>query len=218
MPTNTERLDLFKYDVVADANNTFNITNALNNNWDKLENDITLTNYKSTATYSFGVWVKDGDKLYKSLQDNNKGHATSETDWWKKVNLGGEEKLNITLDNATQDTKDIVIGWGMPDYSRVVSIPLPSLGGSLSYTAESNGYFRLMFSALGAGVTVFVNEQQMGSYTSGGGTTSLATYNNVVFQLSKGDTYKISTAQGVPGGSIQANSSIFIPCKGGYNA
>lgn len=37
MPINTERLDLFKYDVVADANSTFNITKALNDNWDKID-------------------------------------------------------------------------------------------------------------------------------------------------------------------------------------
>lgn len=129
-------------------------------------------------------------------------------------------KADTNLANTipAQSFKDMSVGWGMPDYSRVVSIPLPSIGGSLSYTAESNGYFRLMFSALGVGVTVWVNEQQMGSYTSGGGATSLATYNNVVFQLSKGDTYKISTAQAIPNGSLQTNSSIFIPCKGGYNA
>lgn len=40
MPTNTERLDLFKYDVVADANNTFNITKALNENWDKIDANV----------------------------------------------------------------------------------------------------------------------------------------------------------------------------------
>ena len=38
MPTNTTNLNLFKYDTVADKNSTFNITQALNDNWDKLDN------------------------------------------------------------------------------------------------------------------------------------------------------------------------------------
>lgn len=45
--------------------------------------------YNATETFYLNEWVKDGDKLYKSLQDNNKGHATSEADWWGEVSLGG---------------------------------------------------------------------------------------------------------------------------------
>lgn len=37
MSTTTTNLELFKYDPVADANNTYNITNALNGNWDKID-------------------------------------------------------------------------------------------------------------------------------------------------------------------------------------
>ncbi len=36
----TSFLNLFKYDPVADKENTFNITTALNENWDKLDNKI----------------------------------------------------------------------------------------------------------------------------------------------------------------------------------
>ena len=37
MSTKTEKLKLFKYDVVSDKNRTFSITEALNNNWDKID-------------------------------------------------------------------------------------------------------------------------------------------------------------------------------------
>ena len=40
MSNSTENLGLFKYDPVADAKKTFNITEALNNNWDKIDNVI----------------------------------------------------------------------------------------------------------------------------------------------------------------------------------
>ena len=42
MSTTTDVLSLFKYDPVADADSTFNITQALNNNWDKLDAAILL--------------------------------------------------------------------------------------------------------------------------------------------------------------------------------
>jgi len=128
-------------------------------------------------------------------------------------------KANVDLGNTipAQSFKDMSVEWGMPDYSKAISIPLPSMGNSLTYTAESNGYFRLMFTTKGMGVTIYINNIQMGDYTSGGGAPNLATYNNVVFQLSKNDTYKITSFQGVSGAVLQSNSSMFIPCKGGIN-
>lgn len=45
--------------------------------------------YNTTEIFTLNEWVKDGDKLYKSLQGNNFGHATSETDWWEEVSIGG---------------------------------------------------------------------------------------------------------------------------------
>lgn len=43
MSNNTENLDLFKYDPVADKKLPFNITNALNNNFDKIDARFTAT-------------------------------------------------------------------------------------------------------------------------------------------------------------------------------
>ena len=37
MSTTTSNLGLFKYDVASDAQAAFSITNALNNNWDKID-------------------------------------------------------------------------------------------------------------------------------------------------------------------------------------
>lgn len=114
MSTNTEILDLFKYDPVEDANNTFNITESMNNNWDKLDNKISITEYDSNVTYKSGLWVKNGDKLYKSLQDNNTGHATSEGDWWEKVS--DDNKLNVDADNLSAAGKEIVASLSFPGF------------------------------------------------------------------------------------------------------
>lgn len=40
MPTETQNLNLFKYDPVQDAKSTFNIQQSLNDNWDKIDNII----------------------------------------------------------------------------------------------------------------------------------------------------------------------------------
>lgn len=42
MASNTPRLNLYKKDPVADANDTFNITTMLNDNWDRIDQNVTL--------------------------------------------------------------------------------------------------------------------------------------------------------------------------------
>ena len=46
MSTNTETLGLFKYDSTADANSNFNVKQALNDNWDKVDTNAKDTNTK----------------------------------------------------------------------------------------------------------------------------------------------------------------------------
>lgn len=52
MSTTTTNFDLFKYDVSADAQTAFSITNALNNNWDKLDSNCVRRLSTSAATGS----------------------------------------------------------------------------------------------------------------------------------------------------------------------
>ena len=59
MSTTTDKLALFKYDPSTDGAQTFNIKQALNDNWDKLDDAvkqilITLAN-KAPAGYGLGV-------------------------------------------------------------------------------------------------------------------------------------------------------------------
>lgn len=50
-----------------------------------------IPTYSSTQEYSVTSWVKDlaGEKVYKSLQDGNKGHSLTDPAWWMELNLGG---------------------------------------------------------------------------------------------------------------------------------
>lgn len=55
MSNSTENLGLFKYDPVADAKKKFNITEGLNNNWDKLDNFSKTINYVKGCVNSGSV-------------------------------------------------------------------------------------------------------------------------------------------------------------------
>lgn len=70
MSTTTSNLGLFEYDPVADANQTYNITNALNNNWDKIDTfsgtvaDKDLSNLSPTGQAVIdGQWVSSRKEL-----------------------------------------------------------------------------------------------------------------------------------------------------------
>lgn len=62
----TEKLNLFQYEPEKDGKKTFNITQALNDNWDKIENF-----YKKFITAVKSVTVT-GTKLSVTDNQNNK--------------------------------------------------------------------------------------------------------------------------------------------------
>lgn len=59
-----------------------------------------LVTYDENETYTSKSVVVDFDeagglKLYRSLQDDNIGHPTSEADWWQEVSLGGSAGMPV---------------------------------------------------------------------------------------------------------------------------
>lgn len=73
MSITTENLNLFKYDPIQDAKNTFNIQLGLNNNWDKIDNIIptkantSLNNLADEGKAKFdGQWVKGGGYIFQN--------------------------------------------------------------------------------------------------------------------------------------------------------
>ena len=60
MSTKTKNLELFKYDPTADGANTFNIDQALNGNWDKLDNEVAARVKTAELAAEVKKVVKDG--------------------------------------------------------------------------------------------------------------------------------------------------------------
>ncbi|OLA94793.1 MAG: hypothetical protein BHW64_01930 [Candidatus Melainabacteria bacterium LEY3_CP_29_8] len=62
MPTETQNLNLFKYDPVQDAKSTFNLQQSLNDNWDKIDNySLSMYNVLNTkATTSLDNLTDEG--------------------------------------------------------------------------------------------------------------------------------------------------------------
>lgn len=60
MSTKTKNLELFKYDPAADGANTFNIDQALNGNWDKLDNEVAARVKTAELAAEVKKVVKDG--------------------------------------------------------------------------------------------------------------------------------------------------------------
>lgn len=99
MATNTENLELFKYDVEKDKKQTFNIKKSLNDNWDKIDESLGVFNYKSNKVYKKGVWVVgqvEGKKsIYESIVDDNIGNPLNNENYWTEISIGGGSGYNL---------------------------------------------------------------------------------------------------------------------------
>ncbi|QHI73774.1 hypothetical protein [Aminipila terrae] len=81
-------LNLFKYNPATQGNLTFNIEQALNQNWDKIVNVLakTLMTYDATITYAQDESCTYQGKIYRSKTNNNTGMPLSDTTYWEDVN------------------------------------------------------------------------------------------------------------------------------------
>lgn len=86
MSTTTDVLSLFKYDPVADADSTFNITQGLNNNWDKIDTALLLAiaaagAYNPEESYAVGDYCTYKGKLRKCSTAIPTGETWTEAHW-----------------------------------------------------------------------------------------------------------------------------------------
>ncbi|HJC13291.1 MAG TPA: hypothetical protein H9936_06290, partial [Candidatus Agathobaculum intestinigallinarum] len=86
MSTTTDVLSLFKYDPVADADSTFNITQGLNNNWDKIDTALLLAiaaagAYNPEESYAVGDYCTYKGKLHKCGTAIPDGEAWNAEHW-----------------------------------------------------------------------------------------------------------------------------------------
>lgn len=97
----TSVLKLFKYDPVADKKSTYNITQALNNNWDKIDAAMAAARpaeeYDPTATYAVGAYRAHDDKLYKCTTAIAVAEAWTAGHWAKTTVAGEFSALYSTL-------------------------------------------------------------------------------------------------------------------------
>ncbi len=104
MSTTTDVLSLFKYDPVADADSTFNITQALNNNWDKLDAAILLAiaaagAYNPEESYAVGDYCTYKGKLRKCSTAIPTGEAWTEAHWTTTTVAAEMQELSSQLSN-----------------------------------------------------------------------------------------------------------------------
>lgn len=92
MSTTTENLGLFKYDPSTDGANTFNIKQALNDNWDKLDAAVSAARsageYDADKSYAAGDYCLRDGTLYRCTT------ATEGESWnaahWAATTLAAE--------------------------------------------------------------------------------------------------------------------------------
>lgn len=104
MSTTTDVLSLFKYDPVADADSTFNITQALNNNWDKLDAAILLAiaaagAYNPEESYAVGDYCTYKGKLRKCSTAIPTGETWTEAHWTTTTVAAEMQELSSQLSN-----------------------------------------------------------------------------------------------------------------------
>lgn len=109
MSTTTDVLSLFKYDPVADADSTFNITQALNNNWDKLDAAILLAiaaagAYNPEESYAVGDYCTYKGKLRKCSTAIPTGEAWTEAHWTTTTVAAEMQELSSQLSNRLKLT------------------------------------------------------------------------------------------------------------------
>ena len=109
MSTTTDVLSLFKYDPVADADSTFNITQALNNNWDKLDAAILLAiaaaaAYDPEGSYAVGDYCTHGGKLHKCSTPIPSGETWNAEHWTATTVAAELAEIETSLSNKLSVT------------------------------------------------------------------------------------------------------------------
>ena len=110
----TDILGLFKYDPETDGANTFNITQALNNNWDKIDQLVLLAvaaaaAYDPEGSYAVGDYCTHGGKLHKcgtAIPDGEPWTAehwteTSVAEELAEVRASLSNKVSVVYQNPT---------------------------------------------------------------------------------------------------------------------
>ena len=107
MSTTTDVLSLFKYDPVADADSTFNITQGLNNNWDKIDTALLLAiaaagAYNPEESYAVGDYCTYKGKLHKCSTAIPTGETWTEAHWTTTTVAAEMQELSSQLSKKAE--------------------------------------------------------------------------------------------------------------------
>lgn len=160
MSTTTDVLSLFKYDPVADADSTFNITQGLNNNWDKLDAAILLAiaaagAYNPEESYAVGDYCTYKGKLRKCSTAIPTGETWTEAHWTTTTVAAELAELSSQLSNrlrrytsfedlglteATATVASIVTAMGN---NSMFAVACATDGKTAGWLPESYGFLRI---------------------------------------------------------------------------
>lgn len=202
MSTTTSNLGLFEYDPVADANQTYNITNALNNNWDTIDS--------ATGKLSDLTTTEKGS-LVGAINEVNGAISSNYADY--------------DLSNLTATGKDKVINYAYElDIDNALEISTTLQASYVDYTPTKSGLLLISVSSrvtsnTANSVTVYIQavDSNENTFTLDGtqiikptGTGSIGYIAQAV--VVKGKPYKYyMSATG--SGATNSGSAVFIPFK-----
>ncbi|MHC1723035.1 MAG: hypothetical protein AB9836_07535 [Aminipila sp.] len=116
-------LNLFKYDPATQGALTFNIEQALNQNWDKIVALLgkVLMSYDERITYAENDLCTSGGKVYQSKASSNTGNAVTNTTYWKDLNNATDTAITALnealsqeiINRQNEDTKKLPLTGGV---------------------------------------------------------------------------------------------------------
>ena len=146
MSETTENLGLFKYDPIVDAKKTFNITEALNNNWDKIDSSVAnvdLSNLSSTGQAKFET---KANVDLSNLSSTGEKHFVNKTQLPPGV-LEVPQNIKYTLNNGTFTLKAgsiLTVPYGTTDQSATYPVGATFLNNNFK-VADTSFYLGKFF-------------------------------------------------------------------------
>lgn len=121
MSTNTSVFGLFKYDPATDGNLPFNITQALNNNWNKIDSLVlpataAAAPYNPSGTYSIGDYCIYNGTLQKCNTPIPSGEAWN-AEHWTETSVAAELAGKASAVPPEEQNLPLSSGWSVAENS-----------------------------------------------------------------------------------------------------
>ena len=155
MSTTTSNFSLFKYDTTNDASTAFSITNALNNNWDKLDANCVkrLSTTAATGNTVRPVYVDSSGQIQScsyNIPTSTGLTATTSLSENGYIKFSNNILLNFgkTTGNNTATSKEVILPYAYTTYYSIstMSASVSSEGGFTlaNFTAQTLSTFSFL--------------------------------------------------------------------------